>query len=201
MGIAVTLMRHGETHWNTLGRWQGIAPVPLNDNGKEQTKEAAKHLINAGITHIVSSDLLRTRQTAEIVNEQLNLRLTFDPRWREIDLGRWQGLTMAEISAWDSEEFAIFDDADYIDRCFPEGESNQEHITRVTDALNALRSTYPTDAHILVVTHGGSIRSAIYPITGSAIHLSGNCSVTRLVHKGTSWDVLGIAEQPADVTW
>ena len=200
MSLSVALMRHGETLWNTLGRWQGSAPIPLAENGKIQATEAAPYLVKANFTHIISSDLLRTRQTAAIVNEKLHLKINIDDRWREIDLGRWQGLTMPEIRKWDTEEHSIFESSDYVDRYFPEGESNREHIQRIREALEDIPAQY-TDAHVLVVTHGGSIRSAVYHLTGKAIHLTGNCSLTRMRYNGGGWDVLGIAEQPEDVQW
>lgn len=200
MGISVALMRHGETHWNSLGRWQGAAPVPLNENGKLQAAQAAPYLRNVGFTHLISSNLLRTRQTAEIVNTHLNLAISIDARWREVDVGRWQGLTLPEISAWDPDEHHIFQASGYVERHFPEGENNRQHIQRIAEALEHITQTH-TNAHLLIVTHGGSIRSAVYHVTGEAIHLTGNCSITRMQHNGSGWQILGIAEPPEAVTW
>lgn len=200
MTTTITLIRHGETDWNVEGRWQGFAPVPLNANGMRQAREAAPYLKTAGIDRIVASDLLRARQTAEIVAETLSLPVAFDSRWREIDLGNWQGLTQNEISAWDPENHSAFDQASYLDRRFPDGENNRQHIQRTAKALHAVLEDHPGE-HTLVATHGGSIRGAIYHITGERIHLTGNCSLTRLRYNGGTWDVLGIAQAPSDVIW
>lgn len=198
----LTLMRHGETQWNVEGIWQGIAPVPLNERGRQQAEAASTTLKNAGITRIVSSDLLRTRQTAQIVSEALGLPFEIDQRWREVDLGRWQGLTNPQIRAWDPEAFKTFEAAPYIERGFPEGENQRQHIARTADALADAATRYAGE-HILVVTHGGSIRCAVYHITGEPIHLTGNCSLTRLRYNLAAglWDIIGLAEDPANVNW
>jgi broad specificity phosphatase PhoE len=200
MRTQISLIRHGETDWNSEGRWQGIAPVSINDNGIRQAEAAAPHLKNAGITRVIASDLLRAYRTGEIIAQVLGVPIKPDPRWREIDLGRWQGLTREDIIAWDIEALQAFESASYVDRAFPEGENTRQHITRVTEALNDLAATYPGQ-HVLVATHGGSIRCAIYSITGKAIHLVGNCSVTRLHHEGDTWQVVGVAEMPESITW
>ncbi|GAB4526189.1 MAG: histidine phosphatase family protein [Anaerolineae bacterium] len=200
MTTRITLIRHGETDWNLDGRWQGHAPVPLNANGLRQAEDAAPTLAHAGITRIIASDLSRAYRTGEIIGAVLGLPVIPDRRWREIDLGRWQGLTMPEINAWDTVEHDVFVAASYIDRYFPEGESNRQHIARVAAALDDLVATYPGE-HVLVATHGGSIRCAVYHLTGEPIHLAGNCSVTQLVHDGAGWSVRGVAETPAEVVW
>lgn len=200
MQTQISLIRHGETDWNLEGRWQGIAPVPLNDTGLQQAQQAAPHLQDAGITRIIASDLNRAYQTGVIIAETLGVEVTPDERWREIDLGRWQGLTRENMIAWDADALQTFENATYIDRAFPEGETNRQHIARVAAALNDIVARHPGE-HVLVATHGGSIRCAIYNITREAIHLAGNCSVSRLHHAGGEWRVVGVAEDPALIAW
>lgn len=200
MTTRITLIRHGETLWNATGRWQGHAPVPLHDTGIAQAKTAAPHLRNAGINHIVASDLSRAKYTAEIIAETLSLPVTTDPRWREVDLGQWQGLFSTEIMEWDEERRRQFEATDYVDRVFPDGEATRQHIARTVAGLNALLVDYP-DEHILVATHGGSIRCAVYHLTGDVISLVGNCSITRLIHEDGTWRVIGIAESADSIAW
>ncbi len=186
----VTLIRHGETVWNRLGRWQGIAPVPLSENGEQQAKQSSQALLNTGITHIISSDLYRTRQTADLLNTSLNLPISLDKRWREIDVGRWQGLTMDEIKQYDYEAYTAYQEAPFIDRVFPEGEIRYQQSERVVVALNALLQKH-TDEHILVVTHGGSIQCLLHHLTGFDGHHSANCAITKLRYTDT-WEILAI---------
>lgn len=202
MRTRLTLMRHGETPWNVAGIWQGIAPVPLSDNGRKQASESSAYLQNAGITRIVSSNLLRTRQTADIIAEAIGLTVDIDHRWREVDLGRWQGLTNPQIRAWDTSAYDAFEAAPYIERGFPDGENQRQHIARTAEAMASILETYPGE-HVLVVTHGGSIRCAVYHITGEALHLSGNCSLTRLYYDHVSmvWHIIGAAQAAEHITW
>ncbi len=202
MTTRLTLIRHGETDWNVSGTWQGIAPVPLNDNGIKQVRVAAPYLQNAGITRIISSDLKRCRQTAEIVAEQLNLPVVHDQRWREIDLGRWQGLKKAEIMTWDGDAYNQFQASEYLSRQFPDGESQQQHIDRTTQAMLEIALAYASE-HILIVTHGGSIRCALYQVNKERTHLSGNCTLTRFVFDQSAevWRVIAVSQEPETVKW
>ena len=58
------LIRHGETDWNRELRFQGQIDVPLNDTGHAQAQRVAMQLAGESVQHLVSSDLLRARQTA-----------------------------------------------------------------------------------------------------------------------------------------
>ena len=198
----LTLIRHGQTDWNMRGLWQGHAPIPLNTTGFAQAQGAAPHLQNAGIDRIMSSDLLRATQTADAINAMLSLPISYDRRWREVDLGNWQGLTNGEIKEWDSDRRAAFSAADYLERQFPDGESTRQHIARTAEAMNEAVRQHPGE-HLLTVTHGGSVRCAVYYITGEAIHLSGNCSITRFTYDTDTdaWSVQGIAEDAGAVVW
>ena len=67
--MKIYLVRHGETYWNALRKMQGQVNIPLNDRGKEQAKQAAKHLKDVEIDICYTSPLVRARQTAEIILE------------------------------------------------------------------------------------------------------------------------------------
>lgn len=87
------LVRHGQTDWNLTGRWQGQASdAPgLNDAGQAQVLTICEQLKGIKFSAIYSSDLLRARQTAEMVAESLGLSVTLELRLREINLGEWRG--------------------------------------------------------------------------------------------------------------
>jgi broad specificity phosphatase PhoE len=198
MTTRITLIRHGETDWNAAGRWQGRAPVPLNERGIAQAEASAEALQSFRFDRIIASDLLRARQTAEIVAAALDLPVVFSPQWREIDTGNWQGLNHAEICAWDPKNHATMGQVPYPDGGFPEGESQRQQIDRIASALNELTRHVPGQ-HILVVTHGGCIRAAAYYLLGREVAIPENCAITRLSHDpGTAaWTVDGI-DQAAD---
>src|SRR6186997_3178407 len=95
----ILLVRHGQTDWNAAGRWQGHEDIPLNATGLEQARALANHLRARPISAVYSSDLKRAQMTGAAIAEALGLALKTDPRWRELHLGVFQGLTTPEINA------------------------------------------------------------------------------------------------------
>src|SRR3569623_193897 len=87
------LVRHGETDWNAEGRLQGHTDRPLNDHGRRQAKEVAERLAGEGADAIYASDLLRAKETAEIVGERRGVPVVVDADLREKNWGNWEGLT------------------------------------------------------------------------------------------------------------
>src|SRR5262249_12016305 len=161
MRTHITLIRHGETAWNASDRWQGHAHVPLNDDGKRQAALLGEHLvpIASEITGIYTSDLIRARQTAEIVAAHIIKPILVDARWREIDLGEWQGLTIDEVRTWDAERYRyIMSDPVNLPR--PSGESSKQVAERALQAVEELTRHHQGE-HVLVVTHGGTIRNLL----------------------------------------
>lgn len=157
----ILLIRHGETDWNRSGRWQGLAPIPLNEDGREQARRLAAYLAACEVmaSAIYSSDLSRCRETAAIIASRLNKALHLDPRLREIDLGQWQGLTAEEIRFWDGTAHS-YREADRHHRPFPGGESPHELAVRACAALDHARVNH-AGGEIVIVTHGGVIRNIV----------------------------------------
>lgn len=153
---AVLLARHGETNDNRPPvRFQGWRDTPLNDTGREQARELAAALTDAGISSIWSSDLSRARETAEIVAGHLGLTVRLDARLREGNRGRWEGRLFPDVARDEPELFAQWEHAGRNWR-FPGGESLQEQLERVSACVEEVRATAALPA--LVVCHGGSIR-------------------------------------------
>jgi broad specificity phosphatase PhoE len=149
------LVRHGETDWNRDGRWQGHSDTPLNERGREQSRELAAQLDGMAVDVVYSSDLARARETAEIVADRLGLEVRLDRRLRERGFGAWEGLTSTEIEGrfeeahrrWRAGKGFGADDA----------ESFDAFARRVHAFLNDVLQLHP-DENVLVVAHGGSIR-------------------------------------------
>jgi probable phosphoglycerate mutase len=99
-GLRLLLVRHGETEWNRLSRFQGIKDIPLNDNGRQQAQKAADFLQDVNLDFAVTSPLLRPKETAEIIlqfHPQVNLTTKTD--LQEISHGLWEGKLETEIEA------------------------------------------------------------------------------------------------------
>ena len=144
------VVRHGQSEWNAIGRWQGHADPALSELGRRQAAVAAGSI--GAIDGIISSDLLRAAETAAIIAQQLGVGpVMIDERLRERDVGEWTGLTRTEIDkrwpGWieDLRRPNGFEDADSL-------------LSRVLEALVTMREASPGGS-LLVVTHGGVIRS------------------------------------------
>jgi len=160
------LLRHGQSEWNAVHRWQGTADSPLTQLGRRQAAETACQLATLDTFDAVfTSSLSRAAVTAAIIGDELSLgRPRPDDRLREAYAGAWEGLTPALIEegwpGWLDKhrrpgDFESFDAV--IDRVL----TSLSEISRdVTD--NAIRRP----ARALVVTHSGVIRSLIRQLGG-----------------------------------
>lgn len=147
------LLRHGESEWNALGRWQGQADPPLSDLGRRQARQAAAVLPCPG--RVVSSDLQRAAGTADIIASHHGLEVAGRPTaLRERHAGPWQGRTHDEIEAgWPGMLASGSRPAGF--------EGDDDILSRVVPALEALAEPSGPDASavIVVVTHGGVLRA------------------------------------------
>ncbi|WP_293135786.1 histidine phosphatase family protein [Microcoleus sp. bin38.metabat.b11b12b14.051] len=99
-GPRLLLVRHGETDWNRAGKFQGQIDVPLNDNGREQARQAAEFLKDVKLDFAISSSMLRPKETAEIIlKHHSDLQLKVRDDLREISHGLWEGKFESEIEA------------------------------------------------------------------------------------------------------
>jgi probable phosphoglycerate mutase len=97
-GPRLLLVRHGETDWNKAGKFQGQIDVPLNDNGREQSRRAAEFLKDVKLDFAISSSMLRPKETAEIILKyHEGLQLELRDELREISHGLWEGKFESEI--------------------------------------------------------------------------------------------------------
>lgn len=99
----IGLIRHGITEWNELGKAQGISDISLNKSGKQQAHALANRLVTEEKWDmIVTSDLSRAIETAQIIAAKLDLSISiYDARIREIDCGKIEGTTLDErVNKW-----------------------------------------------------------------------------------------------------
>ncbi|HEX6762147.1 MAG TPA: histidine phosphatase family protein [Gaiellaceae bacterium] len=163
----ILLVRHGETEWNRVGRYQGWADPPLNDTGRAQARELAEQLRAAPFDAVYSSDLRRARETAEIVAAPHAVEVVVEPGLREVNVGAWSGLTRAEVEA-------RFPGGER-----PGGETREEHIERVLAAAERIARAHPSD-RVLLVSHGGTMRALRTHVSDEPSHPIANCGVLEL---------------------
>ena len=152
--IKLTIVRHGETHWNKERRIQGQIDVPLNAKGIAQASAVADKLKPKTFNGIVSSDLSRARQTAE-PSKRTDQGFALEPLLRERHLGVLEGLFVSEAKKQNAEDLKAFQDRSFA--FTPSGaESMSEFIGRVQRSLVKIHQSFKK-GNVLVVTHGGVI--------------------------------------------
>lgn len=145
--MKLLMVRHGRTDWNDLKKIQGCVDIGLNETGRNQAKETAKLLENENIDLIISSPLIRTKQTAEIINEGRNINIIYDERLKERDFGEFEGLTKKDF---DYESFWTYSK----NLKYEKAENIQEFFKREFEFLDEVKEKYK-DKTILLVTHAG----------------------------------------------
>ena len=159
----IVLWRHGQTDWNLVNRFQGHSDIPLNQTGIEQARRAAPLLFGLRPSKIISSDLIRAKQTAEELANLSKLPIHIDPGLRETNGGKWEGRTGAENRADDYEKFVNWLDGND-EPAGDFGERRSEIALRaVTVIEHALDQKTET---LVVVTHGGTARIIIGKMLG-----------------------------------
>lgn len=159
--MTLLLVRHGQTDWNLEpARCQGWADVSLNETGRAQARDAGREVAGRGIELVVTSHLLRARETAGLIRAELAdgkggaPELIVDPRFAEAHRGDWETRLFSEIIEEEPNAWRAYREHPETFR-FPAGESLAGHQRRV---LAALRDCLQDGRRTLVVTHGGSIR-------------------------------------------
>ncbi|MDO8885296.1 alpha-ribazole phosphatase [Candidatus Oleimmundimicrobium sp.] len=160
----VYLVRHGETEWNSKGKYLGLTDIPLNNNGERQAKALSSFLSKERIDAVYSSALTRTIQTARIIAEPHGLNVCKVPGLNEIDFGEWDGLTYFEIK----DKYSNLAD-DWLNKTsevqIPGGETWDDFKTRVLSGLRKILNENE-NKNILIVSHGGPIKTIISDILG-----------------------------------
>ena len=182
----LTLVRHGETDWNRARRIQGSTDIPLNDTGRAQARATAERLRTrldpAAPVVVVSSDLSRARETAEIIAATLGVAAPrVYPQLRERAYGEAEGVDSAEfLERW----------GDWHSAEIPSAEPWPDVRARALAALRQIaddvrRTTAPASASVIAVAHGALIRELIRHATGGELPPVG----FRLPN-GSTYDIL-----------
>ncbi len=143
------LIRHGQSEWNAVGKWQGQADPALSSVGRDQAFEAGRAI--GDVDAVVASPQLRAAETAEILATGLGIGpvVTLDGL-REREIGSWSGLTTPEIEAMSPGAIGRGE--------WPaDAEPEDVFLERVLVSIAAIARSMP-GATVLVVCHGGVIR-------------------------------------------
>jgi alpha-ribazole phosphatase len=159
----LVLIRHAETESRYSGRYLGATDVPRSARGHRQAIGLTHAWDRLGPERCFCSPLLRTRQTLDPIIRKFNVPVEFNDPLREVDFGRWEGLTFAEIAAQYPAEVNRWAGGD-LHFSFPGGESMARFVTRIEQVAD--RMVQEPSNTIAVMTHGGVIRFMLCYLLG-----------------------------------
>ena len=161
----IIFVRHGQTEWNLVGKYQGQSNIALSEKGLFQAKALAANFPVKKIDAVYSSDLQRAYKTASYIAAEFQLTVTTEEKLRELNFGLWEGKTYAEIKQnWPEifSTFFTFPDTSTI----PEGENFVILQKRAMAAVKEIIAKHIGQT-VVVVAHGAILRT----ILAEALHI------------------------------
>ncbi|MET3696204.1 uncharacterized phosphatase [Bacillus oleivorans] len=175
----ICLVRHGETDWNAVRRIQGREDIPLNDKGKKQAEECGHYLKDFYFDVIISSPMVRARQTADLINNQVGLPAIIEMAdFMERDYGLVSGMTIEEKKK------------KFLNQEHPSVESWEALSQRVMKGIDTIHEIYKGQS-VLLVVHGGVINAILGSISNEELGHGKtkimNGSITNIENQNGTW--------------
>ncbi|MDR0807033.1 MAG: 2,3-diphosphoglycerate-dependent phosphoglycerate mutase GpmB [Enterobacteriaceae bacterium] len=186
----VYLIRHGETEWNVARKIQGQTNSDLTALGEQQARLAGMRLKEMGITHIIASDLGRTRQTAQLLAEYCQVEPTYDARLRELNMGILEQRCFDTLTEEEERLRRQVLDGTPNGR-IPDGESLIELTARMRAALDDC-DKLPQGSRPVLVSHGIALVSLLGNVLGLSPYAERrfrlrNCSLSMVENQNSPW--------------
>ncbi|MFD0680902.1 MULTISPECIES: histidine phosphatase family protein [unclassified Paenibacillus] len=180
--ITIGLIRHGTTEWNLVGRMQGQMDTDLAEVGRLQAERLGERLKSETWDGIMSSDLIRAKQTAQTISDKTGTPIWgLDSRLRERHFGQLEGTTLDDrLNRW-GEGWRELDLG---------MESDEDLLARWFSFLQDLEAEH-RGKKVLIVSHGGYIAPVLEHLMGKPVesHLS-NTSLTVIKRDISMWNCL-----------
>jgi len=180
--MIIYVTRHGETDYNVQKRYSGNIDVPLNANGLYQAKELTHKLASIEFDVIISSPLLRAKQTAEVIHKSFGVPMICMDDFKEINVGVYEGLTREEAQVQYPDLWARLgsrppDDAP------TGGETHRQVDTRIAVGIANLKAEYNKNK-VLLVCHAFVARIINRQLMGLSFEdmhtfTLGNCEIVK----------------------
>ncbi|MFD9627177.1 histidine phosphatase family protein [Peribacillus muralis] len=152
----ICLVRHGQTDWNAQGKLQGQTDIPLNGLGKIQARQCGEFLMKENWDVIITSPLIRARETADIIALNINVPVIEKIEFIEKNFGAAEGLTAEKR------------EAAFKDKAYPGQESEQSLTSRLMKGLQEIQEEYP-ERKVILVAHGAVIHFILRLMSNQSI--------------------------------
>lgn len=158
--LRLIFVRHGETVGPSSIRFYGSTDIPLNEEGREQMKSAGKYLEKENFSGVFTSPLMRTIEGAALILGNRKLIVNKIDGFREINFGRWEGLTIEEIKEKDPGLFPVWRKSLW-NFNYPEGDRRDNFVKRVRNGMDNVLKLINNGTYLFVL-HKGIIRTIFY---------------------------------------
>lgn len=166
--MKLLLIRHGQTDWNLLGKYQGQTDIALSGEGIRQADLLAQNFPVDTLDIIYTSDLQRAFMTAERLAEKFSAPLYADKALRELNFGAWEGLTYQEIAErWPQEVKNLFGAPEKLQ--IPEGETFLMLQRRAMDKIHEIHAENE-GKNVAVVAHGAISKAILTALLHIPLH-------------------------------
>ncbi|WP_307337511.1 histidine phosphatase family protein [Metabacillus malikii] len=176
----ISIVRHGETDWNIIGKLQGQTDIPLNQHGMEQAMYCGNFLKTEKWDVIITSPLKRAKQTAEIINKCLNLPIVEMEEFVERGFGIAEGMEQEERL----ERFPT--------GIIPDQEEMNSFENRVVTGIEKVRQRY-FQQKIVLIAHGAVINALLANLSNGEIGTGKteivNASISNIQYNETGWKI------------
>ena len=152
----ICFIRHGETDWNIAGKLQGRTDIPLNESGIKQAQACGVSLPQNEWDLIITSPLLRAKETGKIIQQKLNIPLHEMTSFIEVAFGDAEGLTYYER------------DVRFPNRDYPNKETEAMVTERFLKGIRTVHQNY-TNKNILIVSHGAFINAIFHYFSNGTV--------------------------------
>ncbi|MEB2357151.1 histidine phosphatase family protein [Bacillus pumilus] len=177
----ICLVRHGETDWNAAKRIQGRTDIPLNDTGKWQAEQTGLYLKDAHWDVVISSPLIRAKETAHLILKHVDAPLVIMDDFIERDYGDAEGMSFEERQK-------LFPNKQY-----PNMEPLETIQDRMVEGIEKVRAAYPNQ-QVLIVAHGAAIHALLTTLADEHLGLENtrlvNACLNYVEWKDGKWKVL-----------
>jgi broad specificity phosphatase PhoE len=174
------MVRHGESEGNAIRRFTTSGEAKITDLGRRQAHEAALRIkMKYNPKLVIASTFARARETGRIIADELGIPIQYESEFREMSLGDLAGQpydSIANDPTFDPKRSWLWR--------APNGESHEDVKKRVAPVLDDVAKKYPDD-EIVIVSHGGVMRSVWAHITGKweDAHVPPNCGIFVIEHE------------------
>lgn len=182
----IFLVRHGEVAGNigASSFFVGWSDLPLNERGEKQAQQVGAFLESEKISGVYASDLQRAEKTAQRIAEKHGLRVETDVALREVNYGKWEGLSEADLHREYSEQWTARQN-DPWNVAAVGGENYAQMWARFFPRWQKLLQKHDGESFV-IVAHNGLLRMLLCHLTGAPFENfkrfhAANCGVSRLV--------------------